>query len=542
MSLFASKYKPITLKALFHQDAVTSIKKWVKELVSQKTNYRKILYIYGPVGCGKTTMINTIFKNFNLIDINSDELRSSDKIKDLVTCTLSNTHFKQQSFISTKPGKGTLPTNAGRDKGTGNQNILLVDNIELCEKTIKQFTELVTDYINIPIILLSNRKINIQTTKTLDITSLELQQVTRVELEILLQTISKKEKLNFTKLEINNIIEKSIFDLRQVFCILDQLSVSYKPINELLNDMDQKYTDIDIHEKMNHLFYADQPDYNMVTSEPQLISNYIFQNYIESIDMAKTDKDVLDNIIKTTDCITFGDNLNYSIFTSQNWDLYNAYTDVSCIHPLYYIRKYTCNATNVHTFKPFKEVSCNYMNSYRELKDHIKSPLFNEIETFNMIIYLLCQYIDKLNCYFDKHKKGKNTSKQEKLNLYQNMVDPIYIEYVDKLSNIVFDYKLYTILDENKITADNNIINNIEYIDIKILKRCINIIKIDENVKLNKFIKPPTENVIKIKLFEKINNVQKERKMNAHKLIRYDIENLEVEFDSLFIKKTTNNG
>jgi replication-associated recombination protein RarA len=243
MSLFASKYKPVTLKALFHQDAVTSIKKWVKELVSQKTNYRKILYIYGPVGCGKTTMINTIFKNFNLIDINSDELRSSDKIKDLVTCTLSNTHFKQQSFISTKPGKGT-----------GNQNILLVDNIELCEKTIKQFTDLVTDYINIPIILLSNRKINIQTTKTLDITSLELQQVTRVELETLLQTISKKEKLNFTKLEINNIIDKSIFDLRQVFCILDQLSVSYKPINELLNYIDQKHADTDIHEKMNLCF------------------------------------------------------------------------------------------------------------------------------------------------------------------------------------------------------------------------------------------------------------------------------------------------
>jgi hypothetical protein len=285
----------------------------------------------------------------------------------------------------------------------------------------------------------------------------------------------------------------------------------------------------------------------MITSEPQLISNYIFQNYVESIDAASQNgtydtNEMSNDMIKISDCITFGDNLNYSIFTSQNWDLYNAYTDVSCLHPLYYIRKYTRNATNIHTFKPFKEVSCNYMNSYRELKDHIKSPLFNDIETFNMIVHLLCQYIAKLNGYFDQHKKGKNTSKQEKLNLYQNMVDPMYIEHVDKLSNIVFDYKLYTVLDEHKITSDDNIIKNIEYIDIKILKRCINIIKIDDSVKLNKFIKPPTENVIKIKLYEKIKNLHKERKMNAHKLIRYDVENLEVELDSLFRKKTSNNG
>ena len=583
--LYAEKYKPITFKNLFHLDAVSSVRKWLRDLNDVKNNnYKEILYMYGPVASGKTTIIQIMLKNYHLIEINPDELRSYDKIKTLVTCNLSNLHYKQQSLLNKSKynalikdsnkqiSKSTVKKNPIKKKESETddktsekeksspKNIIFIDNIELCEKTIKYFIELCNQYINIPIIVISNNKINLNLKKskedehTLSITShspnktkrdklsileISINYPTDEELFCLIDTIQTKEKLGFTKLQINHIIEKSNHDIRQIFYILEQLKISTQNISHLLQHIDQKYTDIDLTDKLKFFFHTTQKEtdlFILASSEPQLISNHIYQNFptflhtLHPKDLQRTN-DILE-------CISFSDRLNYSIFSHHCWDLYNVYTDISCVHSSYHIKE--CinkqqpktpqklqiyqNKLDSFEFKPYKDISYNYTSSYEELKNLIKHPLFRNIENVANIFHILCHSINQLNHYFDSKKKGKNTSKQEKIDLYKNMSDPVYIQHLNYITDLIYQYKLYIIPDKETLQTDD--------IDLKIIKRCINITQLKDDSKINKFIKPHTEAIMKLQLLDKIN--QNKVHIPKEKLIRHDIENLTIDFNDLF--------
>ena len=78
MSLFATKYKPTNQKLLFNQECVKQIKNWIKNL---QNDFKKVLYLHGTSSsCGKKTTLSLLFKNYNIIYIDSDELRHADNL------------------------------------------------------------------------------------------------------------------------------------------------------------------------------------------------------------------------------------------------------------------------------------------------------------------------------------------------------------------------------------------------------------------------------------------------------------------------------
>jgi len=112
-----------------------------------------------------------------------------------------------------------------------------------------------------------------------------------------------------------------------------------------------------------------------------------------------------------------------------------------------------------------------------------------DIKSCFSIVQILINCIDKLNEYFDKNKKGKNTTKKEKIDLCNSISDDYnkdYKKYFDKLISFVYEYKLFEIdidsLDFKKY-KEEQIREHCSKVDLRVLKRFLNIFTLDDSHK-----------------------------------------------------------
>jgi hypothetical protein len=108
-----------------------------------------------------------------------------------------------------------------------------------------------------------------------------------------------------------------------------------------------------------------------------------------------------------------------------------------------------------------------------------------------------------VNIYFDTNKRGKNTTKKEKLELYNNMNDIEVKNALDKIFQIIYDYKLFEIdidnLDKLKKDDSEIIKKNFQKINLRVLKRLLNIFTFNDN---NKIFKSNIEASLQYKILE----------------------------------------
>jgi DNA polymerase III delta prime subunit len=542
--MFSQKYKPTTQKLLFHKDVVNHIRKWIQTIEYKYEtikDVKQILFLNGPVGCGKSVTIECLFKGYNLVNIDSDNLRNNDRVNETL----------QQVIDFSSITLANIDKWNHKNKKDKN-NIVFIDNIELCERGIESFVNLIyTRNINVPIILICN------TTKYKDIfssykncTFIDFKHPSLLEMSKLIIDINKEERLNLEKDMIKQIIEKSQNDIRQIIFILEQWNISKGSkvlFSKFIDTIDFKYTDDDLSKKMDYIFKSrGQFDFNKVYNkflcEPHIVSNTIFQNYVNiTLDSTsrvseisetnkfsnKDDLNILDNMVKVMDNISYSNIIHNEIYEHQQWQLYDEYINSSCIIPTYYLQKNNeiifkeLDMNYRINFNSFKDISYNFINSYNEVKNickkntHYSKFDINETNNnANSIFYPLnCFYIVNilldnmkiLNIYFDKNKKGKNTTKKEKLELYNNMNDIEVINALDKIFQIIYDYKLFEIdnLDKLKKDGDEIIKKNFQKINLRVLKRLLNIFTFDDN---NKIFKSNIETSLQYKILEHLIN------------------------------------
>ena len=541
--MFSQKYKPTTQKSLFHKDVVNNIRKWIQNIEYKYEtikDVKQILFLNGPVGCGKSVTIECLFKAYNLINVDSDNLRNADKINDAL----------QQIINFNGITLANIDKWNHKNKKDKN-NIVFIDNIELCERGIESFINLIyTRNINVPIILICN------TTKYKDIfssykncTFIDFKHPSLLEMSKLIIDINKEERLNLEKDMIKQIIEKSQNDIRQIIFILEQWNISKASkisFVKFIDTIDIKYTDEDLSKKMEYIFKSKgkfdfNKAYNKFLCEPHVISNNIFQNYVNiTLDSKlrvsetnktsdKDDLDILNNMVKVTDNISYSNIIHNEIYEHQQWQLYDEYINSSCIIPTYYLQKNNeiifkeLDMNYRLNFNSFKDISYNFINSYNEVKNickkntyyskfHINDGNINANSIFYplncfYIVNILLDNMKILNIYFDKNKKGKNTTKKEKLELYNNMNDIEVINALDKIFQIIYDYKLFEIdidnLDKLKKDGDEIIKKNFQKINLRVLKRLLNIFTFDDN---NKIFKSNIETSLQYKILEYLIN------------------------------------
>ena len=541
--MFSQKYKPTTQKSLFHKDVVNNIRKWIQNIEYKYEtikDVKQILFLNGPVGCGKSVTVQCLFKAYNLINIDSDNLRNADKINDAL----------QQIINFNGITLANIDKWNHKNKKDKN-NIVFIDNIELCERGIESFINLIyTRNINVPIILICN------TAKYKDIfssykncTFVDFKHPSLLEMSKLIIDINKEECLNLEKDMIKQIIEKSQNDIRQIIFILEQWNISKASkisFVKFIDTIDIKYTDEDLSKKMEYIFKSKgkfdfNKAYNKFLCEPHVISNNIFQNYVNiTLDSKlrvsetnktsdKDDLDILNNMVKVTDNISYSNIIHNEIYEHQQWQLYDEYINSSCIIPTYYLQKNNeiifkeLDMNYRLNFNSFKDISYNFINSYNEVKNICKKNTYyskfhindGNINANSIFYPLNCFYIVNIlldnmkivNIYFDTNKRGKNTTKKEKLELYNNMNDIEVKNALDKIFQIIYDYKLFEIdidnLDKLKKDGDEIIKKNFQKINLRVLKRLLNIFTFDDN---NKIFKSNIETSLQYKILEYLIN------------------------------------
>ncbi len=107
-----------------------------------------------------------------------------------------------------------------------------------------------------------------------------------------------------------------------------------------------------------------------------------------------------------------------------------------------------------------------------------------------------------VNKYFDTNKKGKNTTKKEKIELYNNINDSNVKTALDKIFQIIYDYKLFEIdMDDfYKLKNEDDVLNkNFQKINLRVLKRLLNIFTFSDN---NKIFKSNIETSLQYKILK----------------------------------------
>jgi len=107
-----------------------------------------------------------------------------------------------------------------------------------------------------------------------------------------------------------------------------------------------------------------------------------------------------------------------------------------------------------------------------------------------------------VNKYFDINKKGKNTTKKEKIELYNNINDSNVKTALDKIFQIIYDYKLFEIDMDNfyKLKNEDDVLNkNFQKINLRVLKRLLNIFTFSDN---NKIFKSNIETSLQYKILK----------------------------------------
>jgi len=490
---FAEKYKPTTQKALFHKDVVSAVRKWITYLearAQEKMPCQHTLLIHGPTGSSKSTMVQILFKGFNIIQIDSNDIRNNDKMMEIVSGIVG---------ISDK----TL-ANIGNCRQKDKYNVVVVDNIELCEKSIVSFVDTVHAHanINVPIIMISNDKKYVDFFhKSKTFTSIEVKKPSLLELIKLVTEIDTQENLMMSKENMKKMIEHSVFDCRQLLFLLEQWKISkdtdiQKPCDfeTFLSSVQMKHVDLDLHDKIRYITNTpyDTPSFLCICmSEPSLISNSLYQNYLNLVHC-----DQIDLVANIANSFSDSQIIQSKIYDQQFWQLYDPYTVLSCLEPSFYIQK---SKTSVNVpLSTYRDISLNFANSFEEVKKASAKPLhqqqsyigdWNNSLLFSVasIILKKCKDLDEL---FVTLKKGKNTSKKEKFSLYeQTLLHDSHKGTMSYIVDIVYQYKLFEINHEhisfniNSYESYEYKQNNIDKIDLRILKRFLNIFSLASTAK-----------------------------------------------------------
>lgn len=469
------KYKPTTQKGLFHNNHITAVKKWLQG-IDYVTNYQSILYIHGPIGCGKTTTLDILLKSYNVIQLNSDDLRTNDGINESISQCVDYKSITLENI-----------TKWNHSNRKDKLNIVVIECLEQTDKTVHSFLEILhkEKKINIPVIIVANsKKINEVFSKTQNFTSISFNKPSLLEISKLLDTINKNEKLALDKQMKNTLIEFVEGDLRQLFLILTQYKLRKESSNTVdfsvfLNSFDRKLKDIDLYDTMNYFYNplsGIDVDHMFLkgSTEPLLLNNSMFYNYLNVIKSLESSYETKsgDKFFDAVESCSHANIYNNYIYKQHYWELMSYYVFEGVITPSVIIKKTFENksiADNVDISQiidecivPFRDVSHNYFNSFNDVQKNTKFDItkFHKDMTISHYIQLIVKKLDIL----EKIKKSQTTS----------------LENCDELNSIIkiiYEYDLYNFEEDTHETdsLDQYISKNISRINIRPLKKMMNI-------------------------------------------------------------------
>jgi replication factor C subunit 1 len=347
-SLWINKYRPKELNEIIgHKNQINKFKDWLDNIKSKSKN--NAIIISGNHGIGKTLTIRLILEKAGYLVriINPNEIKEFRNLDDF------DEYYNQNNSILSK-------LNLYKDK---NNKIALIfdetENISLTseKKYIMDIFKENNKTNSFPLIFISNN----QHSKLLNDLKKNCEEIrffspSTFEIKNLIKIICKNENLIIIDDDIlyEKIINFSQFDIKRLINILQEISFHYKKIDNIeildlfFDKSRQKNIDIGLYEATEKLL-NNYNDYETVIklyeSEKVLLPLMIHEHYLKKI-LSKTNESwdkVIYSLVKTSDSLSRGDNIETSIYTDQNWYLQNIHGFYTCLNTSFWINKINNN-------------------------------------------------------------------------------------------------------------------------------------------------------------------------------------------------------
>ena len=335
--LWINKYKPNKLNQLIGKDkAILEISKWLNSLKNSKI---QTLIVSGHHGVGKSILIDLILRKFNYhpLIINQNDIkeyRNNDSLKDIINCNntekINNITFRKRLALIFD----------------GAESITLSSEKKYIMEVFKENNKMKV----FPLIFITNlhhnKIINDIKKQALYI---EVNFPSNDEVMSILSYISKKEKIKIKKSAVEILIDYSEKDIRKLLYLFQEIKNNFneevidsKKLTKFLDSSKKKNKDISLFDATKYIINEDL-DYTDITQlyelEKVLLPLMIHENYPKKI-IKSSDNDLktnLYNMIKISDSISRGDNIETSIYTDQNWFLQNIHGFFTCINTNFWI-------------------------------------------------------------------------------------------------------------------------------------------------------------------------------------------------------------
>ena len=362
---------------------------------SNKINTNYGIVISGNQGLGKTLTISLILHNLGYIPriINPNQIKDHriyDDFNDYYNFT--NSIYSKIQFSANKNKKIALIFDE-------TENITLTSEKKYILDIYKENNKLKS----FPLIFISNN----QHSKLLNDLKKSCHEIvfthpTIDELITYIKYICTNEQLCFeSDDQIIKLINFAQNDIRRLINLLQELSFHIKNnINEFIDKSREKNIDIGLFDSTERIL-NNCLDYEttikLYESEKVLLPLMIHENYLKKI-LCKT-KDTADNImfniIKVSDSISRGDNIETSIYTDQNWYLQNIHGFYTCINTSFWINK--TNTSYKITHKDIKFSSdlnkTSLKNINRKNINNLSKIINNKSNQEILLINKICNHL-----------------------------------------------------------------------------------------------------------------------------------------------------
>jgi hypothetical protein len=424
-------YKPKYLNDLkTNNEEIIKAINWIESYKKDSINTKKVLFIYGNTGVGKTILADLIFKDYNYkkIELNSTDIRSQKKFGDFLTKSLT---FKNVVDMFNDGGSpiGILLDEVDTicklsDKGGMTELLTILkqnDKFEIAKKNInnkkkvKKTKNLPEDYIKLynPIICTSNdindKKIN-ELKKFSEV--IHLKNPTNEELYDIITNIYEKHKQSINEDVKIDIINNCQGDIRRLIIILENLhimsmgeNITKDIFSKFLDTFKKKEEDIQLLDSTKMILTK-----NLSINDTQLLFDIdclltplmVYQNSIEYIKKSEdTNKKKLTSYKNILESLCIHDTIQTNIFEVQDWDeLYDYSCIYGCTIPNYYFNqlKYKNKDIDIQFTNLLNKISQMYVN--KKLLNSAKFSIGKLNYDNDEIIYLT----EIMSYYFNNYK------------------------------------------------------------------------------------------------------------------------------------------
>ena len=444
--LWVNKYRPKYLNEVIgHKEQIKQIKQWIINLNSSKN---QAIIISGIHGIGKSLTVKLIFEELNYLI----RIIYPNEIKDHRIFDDFNDYYNHKNSIHSKINF----------KNDNKKQLVLIfeetENITLTseKKYIMDIFKENNKKKCFPLIFISNNqhsKLLNDLKKNCD--EIQFNSPSKLDFFKLIKSICNEEKIKIDNDDaVTILIEFCQKDIRRLINLLQEFSYNFKEIKkeyvlDFINKSREKNIDIGLFDATGKIL-NNYLDYDTILklyeSEKVLLPLMIHENYIRKVLNKCSDNwnDVLFNLVKISDSISRGDNIETSIYTDQNWYLQNIHGFYTCLNSSYWINK--SNKDNNIDVKKIKFSSdlnkTSLKNINRKNITNLSKIIPNKSIYEILILNRICNYLILNN---------KETYIIELLSSYYKDISIKEIELCLKIDK-TFDFKLLCSKDKKKIT------------------------------------------------------------------------------------------